>query len=109
MGHPLLEHGLHHGLSTLTAAAARPKLNRIVDQSFRPRTNEPRSVCSGTTMASPGMRIIPSKPPDQKDDDASLLTTPPLARTTKMRPLSASRVGPPELRKYELTVFPCSR
>src|SRR5664279_2949826 len=98
-----------YGLSTLTAAAASPKLNRIVDQSFNPRTNEPLSVCSGTITASPGIRTMPSKPPDQKVEDASLLTTPPLARTTNTLPLSASRVGPPALRKYEFTVVPGTR
>src|SRR3974390_246125 len=98
-----------YGLSTLPAAAASPKLNRIVDQSSRPRKNEPRSVCSGTIIASPGIKIIPSKPPDQNVLEASLLTTPPLARITKILPLSASRVGPPALRKYELTVLAGSR
>ena len=40
-----------------------------------------------------------SKPPDQKWEAASLLTTAPLARTTKILPLSASRVGPPAFRR----------
>src|SRR5664279_2425465 len=88
-----------YGLSTLIAAAASPKLNRIVDQSFNPRTNDPWFVCSGTITASPGIKTMPSKPPDQNVEDASLLTTPPLARTTKILRLSASRVGPPALRR----------
>ena len=91
------------------AAAAKPKLNSIVDQSFNPRTNDPLSVCSGTMTASPGISTMLSNPPDQNVEDASLLTTPPLALTTKILPLSASRVGPPALRRYELTVLPCTR
>ena len=57
-------------------------------------------------MLSPGISTMLSKPPDQKCEAASLLTTAPLARTTKILPLSASRVGPPALRKYVATVLP---
>ena len=89
----------HYGLSTLMAAAANPKLNRICDQSLKARRPAPGLSCSGTTTASPGISTMLSKPPDQKPEAASLLTTAPLARTTKILPLSALRVGPPAFRK----------